>query len=147
MSKCYFRTTRLDDPANKSLKSKVKVVSCKVHRRRPRIQVDKSAAIRKVEAVKKIKATETLHQGISTHEEAGCLEEKPRFPLVKAEGDTKVIKRITASSRRPSHRLELEVKQDDCTRGRTLPGKTIPAVRKPRNPVSERLVGQCSAKR
>lgn len=145
MSKCYV-TTRLVDPANKSLKSKVKVVSCKVNRRRPRIQVDKSATIRKVEAVRKIKGTETLHQGISTHEEAGCSEEKARFPLVKAEADIKP-KRITASSRRPSHRLGLDVKQDDCTRGRTLPGKTLPAVRKPRNLVSERHVGQCSAKR
>ena len=135
MSKCYL-TTRLVDPANKSLKCKVKVVSCKVHRRRP---LDKSAAIRKVEAVKKIKGTETLHQGISTHEEAGCSEEKPRFPDKR--------KRITAASGRPSHRLGLEVKQDDCTRGRTLPGKPLPAVRKPRNPVSERHVGKCSAKR
>ena len=138
MSKCYL-STRLVDPANKSLKFKVKVVSSKVHRRRPQINVDKSAAIRKVEAVKKIKGTETLHQGISTHEEAGCSEEKPRFPDKR--------KRITAASRRPSHRLGLEVKQDDCTRGRTLPGKTLPAVRKPRNPVRERLVGKCSAKR
>ena len=138
MSKCYV-TTRLVDPANKSSKFKVKVVSCKVHRRRPGIQVDKSPAIRKVEAVKKIKATETLHQGISTHEEAGCSEGKPRCHLVKAEADTKP-KRINASSSgRPSHRLGLEVKQGDCTRGRNLnPGKT----RKPRNPV-----GQCPAKR
>ena len=88
MSKCHLTTT-LVDPANKSLKYKVKVVSCKVRRRRPQIQVDKSTAIRKVEAVKKIKGTETLHQGISTHEEAGCSEEKPRCHLVKAEADVK----------------------------------------------------------
>ena len=118
MSKCYL-TTRLVDPANKSSKFKVKVVSCKVHRKWPRIQVDKSAAIRKVESVKKIKRTETLHQGISTHEEAGRSEGKPRCHLVKAEPDTKP-KRINASSGRPWHRLGLEVKQDDCTRGRNL---------------------------
>jgi len=133
MSKCYV-TTRLVDPANKSLKFKVKVVSCKVHRRMPRIQEKL-----KVEAVKKIKVTETLHQGISTHEEAGCSEGKPRCHLVKAEADTKPKRIDASSSGRPSHRLGLEVKQDDCTRGRNLnPGKT----RKPRNPV-----GQCPAKR
>ena len=139
MSKSYL-TTRLVDPANKSLKFKLKVVSCKVHRRRPRIQVDKSAAMGKAELVKQMKRTETLHQGSSTHEEAGYFEEKPRFYLGKAEADTK--------PKRPSHRLRLEVKQDDCTRGRNLnPGKTLPApaVRKPRNPVCERHVGQCSA--
>ena len=136
MSKCYL-TTILVDPANKSLKFKRKVVSCKVHRRRPRIQVDKSAAMRKAELVKQMKRTETLHQGSSTREEAGYLKEKPRFYLGKAEADT-----------RPSHCLRLEVKQDDSTRGRNLnPGKTLPApaVRKPRNPVCERHIGQCSA--
>ena len=155
MSKCYL-TTRLADPANKSLKFKFKVVSCTVRRRRPRI-VDKSPAIRKVELTKQM---ETILQRISTHEMAGCSDKKPIVRLVKQrrcsnrttdkiKADTKP-KRITALSGRPSHHRRLEVKQEDCTRGRNLkPGRTVPApaVRKPRNPVRERRVGQCSAKR
>ena len=163
MSKCYL-TTRLVDPANKSLKFKFKVVSCKVRRRKPRI-VDKSPAIRKVELTKQM---ETILQRISTHEMAGCSDKKSTVRLVKqiskqqsperrcsnrttdkVKADTKP-KRITALSGRPSHHCRLEVKQEDCTRGRNLnPGKTLPApaVRKPSNAVRERRVGQCSAKR
>lgn len=159
MSKCYL-TTRLVDPANKCVKFKFKVVSCKVRRRRPRI-VDKSPAIRKVELTKQM---ETILQRISTHEMAGCSDKKPIVRLVKQQSperrccnrttdkikaDTK-SRRITALSGRPSHHRRLEVKQEDCTRRRNLnPGKTLPApaVRKPRNAVRERRVGQCSAKR
>ena len=155
MSKCYL-TTRLVDPANKSLKFKFKVVSCKVRRRRPQ-----SPAIGKVELTKQM---ETILQRISTHEMAGCSDKKPIVRLVKHQSPERrrsnrttdkikadpKPKRITALSRRPSHHRRLEVKQEDCTRGRNLnPGKTLPApaVRKPRNAVRERRVGQNSAKR